>query len=112
MQFAIFSLILPALVLAAPKYHHKVGSAILQFEIDQDTFTSDTKIAIPSTLEINQRLIGATIASVSGVANEDAVSCQALDANDNTIGDPFNLATFVDFDNGNLIEVDSIECYY
>lgn len=111
MQFTILSLVLPALALAAPKYQHKVGSAILQFEIDEDTFTSDTEIAVPGTLNVNLQLIGATIAEVSGIANESSVACQALDANDNPIGTPFTLETFVTFDNENLVEVDTIECY-
>ncbi|KAI9688646.1 MAG: hypothetical protein M1822_001003 [Bathelium mastoideum] len=112
MRFAILPLVLPVLALAAPKYQQEVGSAILQFEIDQDTFTSDTEIVVPGTLIVDQQLIKATIASVSGIADENAVSCQALDANDYPIGVPFTLEAFTTFDNGNLVEVGTIECYY
>ncbi|KAF2236832.1 hypothetical protein EV356DRAFT_497762 [Viridothelium virens] len=112
MRFAILTLMLPVLTIASPQYHHEVGSAILQFEIDQDTFTSDTTIAVPGSLKLNEQLIGATVAEVSGIANENAVKCQALSADDRPIGMPFTLETSVTLDDGQKVEVDTIECYY
>ena len=65
---------------------------------------------MPGTISVSQRFIGATVASVSNVVKEIAVFCQALDANDNSIGTSFTLEAFVTLDDRNLVEVDTIEC--
>lgn len=84
------------------------GSAILQFEIDQDTFTSDTPIGVPGTITLNQNLIGATIAEVSS-SSLDGTSCQAFNGA-TKVGAPFTLTTFVDFAGGNFAFVETIQC--
>lgn len=84
------------------------GSAILQFEIDQDTFTSDTPIDVPGTITIDQNLIGATIAEVSS-SSLDGTSCQAFNGA-TKVGAPFTLTTFVDFNAGQFAFVETITC--
>ena len=48
------------------------GVATIQFEIAPDTFTSDTDITVGTRSEFDIQLIGATIASVTGVDDPDS----------------------------------------
>lgn len=110
MQLALVLSLLAASAFGSPILESRAsGQAILQFEIDQDTFTSDTPIAVPGTLTLNQQLIGATIAEVTGISNTNAVSCQAFDGN-KKVAEPFTLNHFTIFNNNNLVEITEIQC--
>jgi hypothetical protein len=96
---AIFSLVSAAMA----------GTAILQFEIDQDTFTSNTEISVPGSLTINKQLIAATVAETDGIADPSTVSCQAFDGT-TKVGVPFNTSQFTTFANRQLTFIESITC--
>ncbi|KLU89458.1 hypothetical protein MAPG_08429 [Magnaporthiopsis poae ATCC 64411] len=58
------------------------GIAILQFEIDNDTFTSDTKIEVPGSLRFRDYerpllAIAATVATTENIPDPAAIRCQA-----------------------------------
>lgn len=101
-----------ASVLAAPaeKITKRYVTAILQFEIDPDTFTSDTEVSVPGTVTVNEEMIQATIAEVDGSNDPDSVFCQAYNAYGNKIGDTFTLLNTTVFDNGNLVEISTVTC--
>jgi len=85
------------------------GTATLQLEIAPDTFTSDTVVTLGAVFEIDIMVISATIASVSGVANQDAVTCVGIDQS-TQIGQPFSLLNTTVFNNGNLQEITQFDC--
>ena len=85
------------------------GTATLQLEIAPDTFTSDTVVTLGTVFEIDIMVISATIASVSGVANQDAVTCVGIDQS-TQIGQPFSLLNTTVFNNGNLQEITQFDC--
>ncbi|KAJ9144209.1 hypothetical protein NKR23_g6116 [Pleurostoma richardsiae] len=94
---------------AAASAAPNAGQAILQFEIDPDTFTSDTPIAVPGTITVDQSLIAATIATVSGVADPDDVQCQAFNGN-TKVAEPFTLEHFTTFNGGAKVLITTITC--
>lgn len=97
-----------ATALAAPS--KRSVSAILQFEIALDTFTSDAEVNVPGTVTVNEQLIAATIAEVDGTNNIESIFCQAKDANGEKIGDVITIANTTTFNNGNLVEISTIAC--
>jgi hypothetical protein len=110
---SILSLLaISAAVFAAPAENlsKRSVSAILQFEIDPDTFTSDTEVSVPGSVTVNEEMIQATIAEVDGSNDPNSVFCQAHDANGNNIGDTFTLLNTTVFDGGNLVEISTITC--
>lgn len=85
------------------------GTAILQFEIDQDTFTSNTPIEVPGSLTINKQLIAASVATTDGIDDPTAVSCQAFNGNVK-VGEPFTTLHTTTFANRQLTLITSITC--
>ncbi|OCL04938.1 hypothetical protein AOQ84DRAFT_356192 [Glonium stellatum] len=58
------------------------GTAILQFEIVPDTFTSDTEITIGTVIDFDAtplEVLSIAIATTTDVANPAAIVCEALD---------------------------------
>lgn len=104
--------LLAAATLALPqsKLHRRAGFVILDLEIGQDTFTSDTEVAVPGSITLDQELISAFIAEVDGISDASSVSCQAYDADGNKIGAPFTASVTTTFDNGNLVEISTVTC--
>ncbi|KAL8380831.1 hypothetical protein RB595_005226 [Gaeumannomyces hyphopodioides] len=91
------------------------GTAILQFEIDNDTFTSNTKINVPGTLQFNNaqrplRVIAATVATTQNIANPAAVRCQAFDKQGKAVGPKFGNDKLVKLAGGKKVEVGKITC--
>lgn len=93
------------------------GSAILQFEIDDDTFTSNTRIKVPGSLQFhdyNRPLlaISATIATTENITNPAAVRCQAFDKHGRAaVGPAFGNEELVRLAEGQRIEIGMITCY-
>lgn len=85
------------------------GTATVQLEIAPDTFTSNTVVTIGAVFEIDIMVISATIASVSGVANQNDVTCVGVDQS-TQIGQPFSLLNTTIFKNGNLQEITQLDC--
>ena len=85
------------------------AQAILQFQIDPDTFTSNTPINIPGSINLNKSLISATIATTEGVKNPNAVACQAFSSG-KKVGEPFTLNHMTFFNNGAKVLISSITC--
>jgi hypothetical protein len=109
MHFTTVLALLLTAVSASPIIEARAGQAILQFEIAPDTFTSNTPIAIPGTLNKDQKLVGATIATTSGVSNPAKISCQAFNG-DQKVGSPFTTNTFVRFNGGKAVQTTKITC--
>ncbi|KAF2453872.1 hypothetical protein BDY21DRAFT_374409 [Lineolata rhizophorae] len=87
-------------------------AAILQFEIDADTFTSNTVAVLGQETEIDTAIIKATIASFQNVDADDQadVKCQAY-SNGYRVGQPFDAAVFTEFSkNDEPVLIDSILC--
>ncbi|OCK77162.1 hypothetical protein K432DRAFT_395840 [Lepidopterella palustris CBS 459.81] len=85
------------------------GTAILQFEIAPDTFTSDTEITIGSVLDLDAAplsLLSIAIASTTGVSNPAAIVCEARDQS--TVVGTFTVAQDVNFPS--LQTITSITC--
>jgi len=58
------------------------GTATLQFEIQPDTFTSDTYITIGTVIDFDStplEVLSISIATTTDVANPAAITCEALD---------------------------------
>ena len=89
---------------ASPAVPAAPGTVNIQLEIAPDTFTADTFVQIGAVFEIDIMVISATIASVSGVANPDAVTCVGVDQS-TQIGQPFSLLNTTIFNNGNPQEI-------
>ena len=89
------------------------GIATLQFEIDFDTYTSDTEISVPGELTFEdggRQLMGATIADVSGAADERAVTCQAFNGQE-PVGEPLTLfGEFTMFNFGEFVTITGVTC--
>ena len=64
------------------------GSALLAFEIDNDTFIGSQKIAVPGTLQVRRELFSVGIQTVQGV--KDA-NCKAIGKNNKVLGQFNNL---------------------
>ena len=86
------------------------GTATLQFEISQDTFTSNTEITIGTVLDFDDNpleVLSISIASTTDVANPAAIACQAFDQS--TVVGNFTVNQEVDF--SSLQTVTSISCW-
>ena len=77
-----------ALASAAPasrtsrRQNSQQGTATLQFEIEPDTFTSDTDITIGTVIDFDAtplKVLSISIATTTDVANPAAIACEALD---------------------------------
>jgi hypothetical protein len=106
---AFTTLTLAALTTAAPQGFYGLPTATLQLEVAPDTFISDIVVTLGTVFEIDIMVISATIASVSGVANQDAVTCVGIDQS-TQIGQPFSLLNTTVFNNGNLQEITQFDC--
>jgi hypothetical protein len=81
------------------------GTARVELEIDNDTFIQ-SNVAVPGTLNRNTNLVSARIAKVSGVNNQNGVTCQAFNGN-RAVGGAFTLNKRVKFNN---VRISKITC--
>lgn len=94
---------------------NSTASAILQFEIDNDTFTSNTRIDVPGKLSFADRprqltVIAAGIATTRGIADPYSVRCQAFDAEGEKIGPQFGNDNPTSLAGGKKVAVNEIYC--
>ena len=81
------------------------GTARVELEIDNDTFIQQN-VGVPGTLNRNTNLVSASITRVSGVNNQNGVSCQAFNGN-KAVGGAFTLKRKVNFNN---VRISKITC--
>ncbi|KAI6380455.1 hypothetical protein MCOR25_001646 [Pyricularia grisea] len=116
MQYStLISSFLISLGAAAPQYvlggRDEQPGGTIQFQIDEYTATSNTLINIPGkkTLDRPVTVIGCGIVAIKAIDDQDAISCKAIDANGQEVGQ-FGAGIPQMMDDGKKVTIHEIQC--
>lgn len=84
------------------------GQAVLQLLTGPDTFLTND-ITVPGTFEIAGEFAGATLTGITGLDDEDDVTCQAF-SETIAVGESFAVDHVTIFESGTIVSISSVTC--